>query len=393
MPLLYYVQNSITAMVLISVILFYVLGQGGRRQAQDSLFVALLISTFLVVIFELSVDIFSGRTFYGSRPLLIFSTFMFYVFNPFPSVFYFLYLDQLRRRWVKIPWPIGVLAFSPAIIGFFLTTASLFKGMIFSIDAANVYHRGSSFFLITIFDLMCLLFGVIYLIYYRESFKKRDFSLFIFFPVPVLIAVVLQVAIYGLEMVGLSLALTMLIVYLQMQSSQANKDYLTLLYNRGVSEKYLEHLLLKRRKKLIGGIMMDINNFKHVNDMYGHDLGDRCLRYFSKLLRESFKNNWLIGRFGGDEFVLFKEVDSLEEIKHDLASFQEHVSTFNTEGTLPFFLSVSTGFAVLSPNDTMEATAFIKALDTLMYENKRKYHASNRKKSIEHSPNEEFDIL
>jgi len=54
-------------MILIAIILFYVLGQGGRRQAQDSLFVALLVSTFMVIVFELSVDVFSGRTFPGSR--------------------------------------------------------------------------------------------------------------------------------------------------------------------------------------------------------------------------------------------------------------------------------------------------------------------------------------
>ncbi|MFA6646740.1 MAG: diguanylate cyclase [Sphaerochaetaceae bacterium] len=387
MPLLYYVQNSVTGMILIAIILFYVLGQGGRRQAQDSLFVALLVSTFMVIVFELSVDVFSGRTFPGSRGLLTFFTYMFYLVNPFPSIFYLLYLDQLRRRWVKIPRKIGAIAFTPAILGFILSTISLFNGMIYTIDANNVYHRGHFFYLITICDLLCFALGIIYLIHYRESFKKKDFSLFLFFPIPVLVAILLQVPFYGIEVVGLSLAVTMLIVYLQMQSSQAYKDYLTLLYNRGVSEKYLHHLLLhKRKKKIIGGIMMDINNFKHANDMYGHDLGDRSLRYFSRILTESFRNNWFIGRYGGDEFILFKEVDSIEDIKKDLASFNEHLADFNAEGDLPFPLSISIGYAVLTPSKDMDANAFIRLLDKLMYANKREYHTALRAKAFAHHP-------
>ncbi len=383
MPLLYYVQNAITGIILVSLILFYVLGRGGRRQAQDSLFVALLVSTFIIIVFEFFVDVFSGSSFYGSRFLIIFSTYVFYIINPFPSVFYFLYLNQLRMRWARIPRAIGVLAFTPAILGLVLTTVSLFNGMIYSIDANNVYHRGSYFYLIVIADLLCFVFGVIYLIYYRASFKKRDFSLFIFFPIPVLIGAVLQATYYGVELTGLSLAITLLIVYLQMQNSQANKDYLTLLYNRGISETYLQHLLLnKKRKWVIGGVMMDINNFKHINDQYGHDLGDRSLRYISTILTESFKNKWFIGRYGGDEFILFKGMSSAEEIKKELTNFEEHILHFNESGNLPFSLSISMGYASLAPLDDMDAPTFIKLLDSLMYDNKRAYHAANKKKTV-----------
>jgi diguanylate cyclase (GGDEF)-like protein len=377
------VQNAIVGIILVSLILFYVLGQGGRRQAQDSLFVALLVSTFLIIVFEFFVDVFSGSSFYGSRFIIIFSTYVFYIINPFPSVFYLLYLHQLHRRWTRIPRTIAVIAFTPAILGLILTTVSLFNGMIYSIDAHNVYHRGSSFYLIVIIDFLCFIFGVVYLIYYRESFKKKDFSLFVFFPIPVIIGAVLQSTFYGIELTGLSLAITLLIVYLQMQNSQANKDYLTLLYNRRVSETYLQYLLQnKKRKWAIGGVMMDINNFKYINDQYGHDLGDRSLRYISRILTESFKNNWLIARYGGDEFILFKEMSSAEGIEKELAHFNEHISHFNESGNLPFTISMSIGFASLAPSDDMDVSNFIKLLDNLMYDNKREYYATHKKNTI-----------
>ncbi len=383
MPLIYYVQNSTVGIVLVSVMLFHVLGQGGRRQAQDSLFIALLFSTLFIIVAELLVDVFSGATFNGSRFVITLVTYMFYILNPIPSVLYLLYLDQLRRRWVYIPKRIGIIAFTPAIIGFLLTTVSLFNGIIYSIDAQNIYHRGNYFFLIVICDLICLFFGLIYLIYYRDNFRKRDLSLFLFFPIPVLIAAFLQANLYGIEVVGLSLALTMLIVYLHMQSSHAHKDYLTLLYNRGVSEKYLHHLLLnKKRKKKIVGVMMDINNFKHVNDMYGHNLGDSTLRYFAQLLSHNFKDDWFIGRYGGDEFILFKEVYSTKDIDTYITHFKECLISFNIGGDLPFPLSVSTGIATILPLETMNVADFIKLLDTRMYDDKRAYHGS----SLSHPP-------
>lgn len=352
------------------------MGQGGRRQAQDSIFVALLFSTLSIIILELAVDVLSGRTFSGSRPLLTFVTFWFYVVNPIPGALYLLYLDQLRRHWVKIPRGIGFIAFTPLAIACIFFLISLFNGMIFSIDVQNVYQRGPLFPLVVIIDYSCMVLGFIYLIVYRNDFKQKDFSFFLFFPIPILIGSVLQATLYGIEVAGISLALTMLIVYLQMQNSQANKDYLTSLYNRSLSEQYLIHLINHQKKnKTIGGILMDINNFKQVNDTYGHDLGDKTLRLFSRLLIECFGGSWFIARYGGDEFILLSESSTQLDMDTDIICFHELVARFNAKETLPFPISASIGAALHPVSEIMDGPSFIKALDALMYEDKRQYHA------------------
>lgn len=379
MPLLYYIQNSSIGIILVVIILVYVMGQGGRRQAQDSLFVALLVSTLFIVILEFAVDLLSGRTFYGSRTLLTFVTFWFYVVNPLPGVLYLLYLDQLRRRWVTIPRGIGIIALTPLFIAFILSSISLFNGIIFSIGANNIYQRGSLFFLVIIADYFSMFLGFVYLLIYRESFKQKDFSLFIFFPLPVLLGSFLQAKFYGMEVTGISLAITLLIVYLQMQNSQANKDYLTMLYNRCLSEQYLNHLISHRKRNIaIGGILMDINSFKLANDTYGHDFGDQTLRYFSRLLIDSFGGSWFIARYGGDEFILFRESSTKQDLGQDLAYFNEMLARFNAKGSLPFSLSISIGSALYMPSQHMDGPSFIKVLDRLMYEDKRLYHANNK---------------
>ena len=376
MPILYYVQNSFVGLFLIIILLFYVIGQGGRRQAQDSLYVALLLSTFAIILFELAVDLLSGRVFYGSRTLLIVVTTIFYMLNPIPGALYLLYLDQLRRRWARTPRGVGLVVLTPVVGAFILIVISLFNGIIFTIDSNNVYMRGPFFFLIILSSTSCMVLGFVYLFIYRVSFRKRDFSLFMFFPLPILVGSILQIKFYGMEIAGTSLAITLLIVYLHMQNSQANKDYLTKLYNRSLAEQYLQNLVSHQKKSQgIGGILMDINRFKQVNDLYGHDLGDKTLRLFSHLLLDSFSSSWIIARYGGDEFLLFKEDISEQDLQGELDHFAKQLDRFNARLSLPFSLSVSIGCSLYSATGATDAPSFIKALDMRMYEHKRTCHA------------------
>ncbi|MDY0290025.1 MAG: GGDEF domain-containing protein [Sphaerochaeta sp.] len=376
MPLLYYVQNSLVSILVLVIILFYVLGQGGKRQAHESLFVALLVCALSIVILELCIDLLTGRVFWLSRPILLFASFFLYMGNPLLSALYLLYLDQLRRRWERIPLGLGIIAFVPCLAAGILCLASLFNGMVFFVDANSTYHRGPLFHVITLIAYGGFASGLAYLFRFRNSFKDRAFSLFLFLPLPLLVGSILQLLFYGVEVAGIGLTLTLLVIYLQMQSVQANKDYLTRLYNRSLGEQYLHYLFSHQKKSgSIGGILMDINGFKLINDLYGHDHGDNMLRLVSLLLVESFGSSWFISRYGGDEFLLAKEGVTREELERDLAFFHEQLDLFNAKHTLPIPLSISVGAALSGESAPAEAPLFIKTLDTLMYEAKRSYHA------------------
>ncbi len=108
--------------------------------------------------------------------------------------------------------------------------------------------------------------------------------------------------------------------------NKANKDYLTGLYNR----RYLFHIgnklyeEYKDNHKLFAIAIIDIDNFKAINDTYGHDIGDIALKEVSKILNENIASNALISRLGGEEFCICfynrseKEIlDLLEYIRND----------------------------------------------------------------------------
>jgi len=85
-----------------------------------------------------------------------------------------------------------------------------------------------------------------------------------------------------------------------------SKDYLTNLYNRRhfyeISEKYL--LLSKRKKIPLSLCMIDIDNFKKINDTYGHNIGDEVLKVFSSETKSLIRESDILVRFGGEEFLL-----------------------------------------------------------------------------------------
>jgi diguanylate cyclase (GGDEF)-like protein len=90
---------------------------------------------------------------------------------------------------------------------------------------------------------------------------------------------------------------------------QANTDYLTKLFNRRYFFEQVSPVIEKRAKSEISSTlaMMDIDNFKSINDTYGHDTGDLVLKTIAKLIDQHFSEQYLAARIGGEEFCVFMD--------------------------------------------------------------------------------------
>ncbi len=93
---------------------------------------------------------------------------------------------------------------------------------------------------------------------------------------------------------------------------RSNTDRLTGLLNRGATEDLVRMILDSRRDDNLSALMMiDVDNFKNVNDQHGHIAGDRVLATIGRLIANNFKGSDVTGRFGGDEFmVLMRDIGS-----------------------------------------------------------------------------------
>lgn len=96
---------------------------------------------------------------------------------------------------------------------------------------------------------------------------------------------------------------------------QATRDSFTKLYNRGTMEQLVEKELSADRHAQCAYIALDVDNFKRINDIYGHDMGDMLIMELSKLLRRVFEQNAVLARMGGDEFAVFvRDAEAREDI-------------------------------------------------------------------------------
>lgn len=150
-------------------------------------------------------------------------------------------------------------------------------------------------------------------------------------------------------------------------------DELTKLSNRRFVELSIQAKILEtqRYNRKYALLFIDLDNFKDINDTYGHAVGDKVLKMIATTLRGSVRYFDIVGRLGGDEFVIIVELKS----KDDLQRLAEKLinlirASYIAEKGEKIHINASIGGYIISAGDTIE-TALNKA-DMLMYESKKK---------------------
>ena len=152
----------------------------------------------------------------------------------------------------------------------------------------------------------------------------------------------------------------------------ASRDGLTQLYNKVGTENLINQWLHSEESKA-GGVMlmMDVDYFKQINDTYGHAVGDRVLYKVGYLLKSSFRENDIVGRIGGDEFLIFMSGVTSEEFAiRRMESLQQYLRELPIEELKGHSLTCSMGAAFM-PKDGTEFGELYKHADEALYETKR----------------------
>jgi diguanylate cyclase (GGDEF)-like protein len=150
-------------------------------------------------------------------------------------------------------------------------------------------------------------------------------------------------------------------------SWRADHDPLTEIYNRRRVTSELERQLLHASRYGRSGalLMIDLDNFKLVNDAYGHGAGDRVLRAVAGALAQRARETDVVGRLGGDEFaVLLPEADLGQAltVAEDIRDLVRRIPS-----GLPVELGGSVGVSVFGPHDQWTADAVFAASDSALY--------------------------
>ncbi|WP_040257179.1 PleD family two-component system response regulator [Rickettsia hoogstraalii] len=160
---------------------------------------------------------------------------------------------------------------------------------------------------------------------------------------------------------------------LEQSVNLAAKDGLTGLFNRRYFDIHLKQMIEKANKESIKLylLMCDIDNFKHVNDTYGHQAGDKVLTIVSRILKNTLRVTDLIARFGGEEFTILltdidisKAIETAERVRVKIEYMDFHIE----DQIEPLKKTISIGVTEYKKEESIES--FIERADKAMYEAK-----------------------
>jgi diguanylate cyclase (GGDEF)-like protein len=367
--------NNIVMNIFSIMLLFILYIESKKHEVQASLQYKLYMQMLQVTMLMLVVDMlsrFDGNQGTVYRLINHTGNFLIFMIPPIMPSIWLLYVhnevfqneDKTRRFSIPLYLVFG--------INFVLLVISQITGWYYYIDAENVYHRGPFFLISALFTVALIVASLVLITVNRKKIEKKHYSTLVFFAIPPIVGIVLQILVYGWSFMLNSLVLSLLMVFLNIQNHSIQTDYLTGVFNRKKFDSYLNaKIYSSSRKKTFSAILLDMDNFKAINDTYGHEMGDDALQICVKLLRKSLRSKDFIARYGGDEFYIILDISDLAGLERIIARINESIEEYNKLGVRPYHLGFSLGYAVYECNSAMKAEDFKNLLDKKMYESKQ----------------------
>lgn len=362
------ILNTFSALVLV-IIAVYSFDKNGSANF-NKIYNSMLVFTLVLLVLD-SLGRFDGYPGTAWQIINRSANFLLFLICPIlPSLWLIFVYDNIFKS-KKRNRQLQFYLFTINAVNGVLLLYSLNYDWYYYIDANNIYHRGSLYILSTVFTAGQLAVSLLLVFVNKKRIEKKHYGPFIFFVVPPFLGAIIQTVIYGISIVLNGVVLSLLIVYLYIQNQNMYIDYLTGVYNRKMLEVHLgKKIDASTDTKTFSAIMIDLNNFKYINDTFGHLMGDNALIIAANLLKCCIKNNDMIARYGGDEFVIVLDTSDPDVLQSMVDKIYNCIEKYNETSDCPFKIGLSMGYAVYDSNQHMNAEQFQKDIDRLMYQNK-----------------------
>lgn len=371
------ITANVAALVLLIIVKLHMWDQYKAGRLLDiKLLSTMMHLTILECIFDTLVFWVDGKNFLGAREINYAGNIIYYILKVAIVYFWPLFIEYKINSSYKKVKKLATIFAIPLVACSLLVLTTPFSGIIFTINEDNIYTRTENYFIIpNLMIILYVVFGAVKVYLNRKKEEKYLLIPAIFFIVPVLLGIVVQVFSYGISLTFIGIAIGLTGVYLSTQNESAYKDPLCGVYNRRYYIDYVRSFCNSRKKDdFLVGILIDMDNFKQINDKYGHCAGDKALQLFGSVLREQIDDIGFAVRYGGDEFILISK-QSEAAVDAVIADIVKEIDEINATGKNEFQLSFSYGMAKLNLDSNMNE--FLRIMDARMYEMKRNRKIQN----------------
>lgn len=341
----------------------------GKYNAISAIFalIMIVIVQYVIIALHFETDVVVPSL------LINISTTLGFIFLPSITAMWYLYVINSIYE-TKVPIWHRAFIISVLSINGLLSLLSLIPGVDLYFTFENgVFAQGKLYFVHI----------SIYVIFYLATFfvprkqlmaiarPQRLTNLFLF-TLP-MIGLIVQFFVGGIVLILLLANIfSFLIISMGLQHTQATTDYLTGLANR----RSLSHYLHRRLSSTTNSgdfsiIMLDLDNFKEINDALGHTAGDEALRLIAHFLTNLNSGTQFLARYGGDEFIIVSDVSSGDEIKKRIEEMRTEFVAHIPERFKEFNFGFSAGFIICERKDNVTINEIFTEIDQRMFKDKR----------------------
>jgi len=374
----------VLSVIILAVIGFKSWNAPKEKMSQTRLFSGLIILTALVSILDAFTVILDGVPGTAVHILLCLAASFGYTLQMCVCVLWSRYVRAIVDPDPKHShWRTHVENIVIAVVAI-LSFSSFRTGFLFEYGADNIYRRGPLFILAASASFYFLFAGYFVVVSNRKFVDRHTLLALLSFALPPAVGGFVQGLFYGVYLLWPSMALSLLIIYIGIQNDQLLIDELTGINNRRSFDRTLARRISAAKNGSRFGLMLiDIDNFRSVNDRFGHGEADELLRTFARVLDYHFKDNGFVARYGGDEFAVIVNLDRYDRLDEVRDSVHLRLEEWNLKNKRKWSLSASIGCAPYIPSEGLTPDALLVHVDKLLcfakiVPGERRYRAGRR---------------
>lgn len=380
--MVYYVETNLIAILVAAVLLFVGRGSSNKLETSQIIMDRMLFLLIIASMSDIAACYFRGESYLGSQlaNVAYLEAFALGAFAWFLFIIVELgYSKNVRKIVATAGIPVALLcvaiAFNP-LTGFF-----------FTVDDQLLYHRGPGVIVSWIVEwgymLVALSLNVRSVLKETRSYRRQEYCGYLVFSLPIAIAAISQMLVYGITSTQIGFMLALLLVYLNKQHYQVHRDALTGLNNKNAFLSFLDAETARQAGHTFTLFVIDMDNFKQINDIHGHVIGDHALSDAADVLKsasnEIENRRLLLYRYGGDEFVVIGRDMTEGEVSRFGEAIDKLIALKNDKNHADgqqYHLAMSVGHAVGKCHEIADFDKLIKQADTAMYAAKQSKKAA-----------------
>lgn len=381
MAAIYYTEINLICIIGLLMLIVLLHQQHGQGSAEGYIFRLMLVACIFLCLADMAAGILRGRTFKTVRTLLEISNIIYYVMITVIGYLWTLFVNARLNNSSRLKTLLWAI---PMVVVTAVAVSNYWTDLLFSLNEENMYVRESGIYLHWIVSWLYLVIPTVkigrHIMAEENRSRRHELHILLYFIIGPATAAIIQMIFYGVSCFQVGLLISLFIVFLADQNNQILTDTLTGLNNRRGLSRYIDEFVRHHEGKELFVMMIDLDNFKKINDRLSHFIGDQALKQTAALLKAvcgRHGSGLFLCRYGGDEFVIAGSSSDQHFLPQLERSLDDEFKAAAEKTTEPYSLSVSIGTASGIVGRSEDAIALLKQADKQMYAEKKRTKAQS----------------